>query len=158
MYDGIHCDLEGTNAKMNEFQASMGLCNLNHFDEQIQLRKTASEYYRERLESVSALYIPPKQRDIKANYAYFPVRVLKNKNNISRDDLVDLLAVKEIGARKYFYPLTSAFQIVQENYIVQETPIAQEISNEILCLPLYAGLTCSEIDTICNIIEAVFNG
>ena len=63
----------GGNAKMNEFCAAMGLCNLRHLDEQIEKRRRTVEHYRERLEGVPGLQLAVIQPEVRSNYAYFPV-------------------------------------------------------------------------------------
>lgn len=65
----------GGNAKMNEFQAAMGLCNLRHVDGEIALRRRAAMRYRERLDSVPGLRLLPEQKGVTANYAYLPLLV-----------------------------------------------------------------------------------
>lgn len=74
---GIHGPEEvpavGANAKMNEFCAAMGLCNLRHVDEEIAKRKIVVERYRERLGGVDGIQLNCIQGDVKSNYAYFPV-------------------------------------------------------------------------------------
>lgn len=63
----------GGNAKMNEFQAAMGICNLRHVDTEILKRKAVVERYRNRLENVEGIKLSPIQEGVKSNYAYFPV-------------------------------------------------------------------------------------
>lgn len=67
----------GANAKMNEFCAAMGLCNLRHVDEEIAKRKTVVERYREHLENVEGIQLSPIQENVESNYAYFPVILMK---------------------------------------------------------------------------------
>lgn len=74
---GIHgpesVQFVGANAKMNEFQAAMGICNLKHLDEEIEKRKHVVEHYRSRLEGVEGIKLSIIQKDVESNYAYFPV-------------------------------------------------------------------------------------
>ena len=152
MYDGEQSEIMGTNAKMHEFSAAMGLCNLRHLDEQIGCRRRAAERYRQRLSGHSGIVLSPEQAGVASNYAYMPVRFLPEELGYDRNAVMDALAGQEIFARKYFYPLTSAFPLVQQNYPVQATPLAQKVSEEILCLPLYADLTVEQVDRICDVI------
>ena len=155
MYDGEQAELMGTNAKMTEFSAAMGLCNLRHLDEQIDCRRQAAERYRRRLNGLCGIVLSPEQTGVVSNYAYMPVRVLPEELGYDRNAVMDALAGQEIFARKYFYPLTSAFPLVQQNYPVQATPLAQKVSEEILCLPLYADLTAEQVDRICDVITGL---
>ena len=152
---GIH-DLEsveyvGGNAKMNEFQAAMGICNLRHIDEEIGKRKVAYDCYNKELNAIDKIKIPRIQKDVIYNYAYYPV-IFKNKD--VRDKVYDELKKNDILARKYFYPLTSDYKCYENTSFAdsRKTPIAKNIADCILTLPLYADLTCEEVDKICKIV------
>lgn len=142
----------GGNAKMNEFQAAMGICNLRHLDEEIGKRKLAADRYRERLSGVDGIKLCAEQPDIKSNYAYFPV--VFDGYKYDRDRVFDLLVEKDIIARKYFYPLTNSFKSCASFATagVEKTPVAAYIADRVLTLPLYAGLVVEDVDTICDII------
>ena len=152
MNDGIQSEIIGTNAKLTEFAAAMGLCNLRHLTEYITSRRKAVLRYRERLSGVDGLILCPEQPSVTSNYAYFPVQVVERRFGCNRDKLIDILAKEEIFGRKYFYPLTSEFPVVKEYCAVQNTPIASEIANRIICLPLYSDLSVQDVDRICNTI------
>lgn len=149
--NGEAIDCFGTNGKMNEFQAAMGLCNLRHINDEIASRGDAYARYNARLSGVDGLMLLPIREGIKQNYAYYPVLFDKNKFGKSRDEIVALLAEKNIVARKYFYPLVSANKEFSED-LSYLTPIAKEFSENVLCLPMYAHLDNADIDVICDII------
>lgn len=153
---GIHGPEEvsavGANAKMNEFCAAMGLCNLRHVEEEIAKRKRAAERYLEHLEGVEGLQLNARQLDVASNYAYFPVVFEEKIFGASRAEVFDRLAEKGIGARKYFYPLTNTFSCFHREYDVNETPVALHISKRVLTLPLYADLAAEDVDRICEVI------
>lgn len=146
------CVIAGGNAKMNEFQAAMGLCNLRHIDGEILKRKQAHERYVKNLSGIEGIVLSQDQPGVEHNYAYFPV--VFDKYDLNRDEVIDLLAKHDIGARKYFYPLTNQFECYK--YLKADgehkTPIAYDISQKVLTLPLYAGLLDEEVDEICDII------
>lgn len=146
----ISVPLVGTNAKMTEAHAAMGLCNLRHIDEEIGKRKKAAERYFERLGNVNGLKLSMPAKDVKPNYAYFPVVFEGYKYN--RDEIADKLAKNNIFARKYFYPITSDFEAYRTMFDIQPTPIASRIANHVLTLPLFADLTVEDVDRICDII------
>lgn len=154
---GIHGPEEvdgiGANAKMNEFCAAMGICNLRHVDEEIEKRRIVVERYRSRLENVDGIKLNCIQKDVKSNYAYFPVVVDEKVFGASRNEVFDKLAENGIGARKYFYPLTNTFAAFHGKYDVKETPVALHISKRILTLPLYADLSLEDVDRICDVIK-----
>ena len=140
----------GGNAKMNEFQAAMGICNLRHVDDEILKRKKVVERYRKRLGSTKGIKLSPVQDGVKSNYAYFPVVFDGYKYN--RDEVFQLLQENNIIPRKYFYPLINEFKCYQDKYSSNDTPIAKHISKRVLTLPLYADLDLETVDKICDII------
>ena len=142
----------GGNAKMNEFQAAMGICNLRHLDEEIAKRKKVVERYRERLSGVEGIKLSAIQENVESNYAYFPVIFEEKLFGASRAEVFDKLAENGIGARKYFYPLTNTFAAFHGKYDVLETPVALHISKRVLTLPMYADLSMEDVDRICEII------
>lgn len=142
----------GTNAKMNEFCAAMGLCNLRHADNEIAKRRVVVERYRKHLEGIEGVQLSPIQEDVVSNYAYFPVFFDKEVFGVDRDEVMKALADQGIGARKYFYPLTNTFECYNGEYDVNKTPVALKLSKQVLTLPLYADLTLEDVDRICEII------
>ena len=142
-------DEVGTNAKMNEFQAAMGLCNLKYIDDCIESRKVAEETYRKRLEGVDGIKLCPIQGGVTQNHAYFPVLFDGYKYN--RDVIAQKLSAEDIFARKYFYPITNEFSCYKGKFR-GETPIAKKISENILTLPMYEGLSDDNVNKICDII------
>lgn len=153
---GIHGPEEvaavGANAKMNEFCAAMGLCNLRHVKEEIEKRRRVSERYRSCLEGVEGICLNAVQPQVESNYAYFPVIFEEKKFGASRAEIYEKLTENGIMARKYFYPLTNAFSAFHGQYDVMQTPVALHISKRVLTLPLYADLALEDVDHICRII------
>ena len=138
----------GGNAKMNEFAAAMGLCNLRHIDEEIAKRKAVYERYMSRLDGVKGIKLCKEKDNLKPNYAYFPVVFDGYKYN--RDEVAKKLQENDILARKYFYPLTNSYDCY--DFDVSKTPVALDISNKVLTIPMYADLALSDVDRICDII------
>lgn len=144
--------LPGTNAKMNEFQAAMGVCNLKYVEEYIAARKKCVERYRENLGNIDGIKLCEEKSNIKYNYSYFPVVFDREKLGVDRDDVFKALADNNIFARKYFYPLTSDMTFVRNVTSPAETPVAKKIASNVLTLPLYSELALEDIDEICRII------
>lgn len=142
----------GTNAKMTEIHAAMGLCNLRHINGEIAKRGRAVRRYREWLSGVKGLRLCTPQQDITPNYSYFPVRFNKKEFGRNRDEVAALLEKQKILARKYFYPLTNDFEAYKGMFELQKTPVAMRIAADVLTLPLYADLTIEDVDRICKII------
>ena len=142
----------GANAKMNEFCAAMGICNLRHIDGEIEKRKQVVARYRSHLEGVEGLQLNPIQEEVESNYAYFPVVFDEEIFGASRNEVFEKLEKNGVGARKYFYPLTNSFDCFHGKYDVSLTPTALHVSKRVLTLPLYADLSLEDVDRICGII------
>lgn len=151
MGEDIVCGVGG-NAKLSEFHAAMGLCNLEHFDEILDGRKRVTEHYRRRLGNVTGLRILEKQREVEENYAYFPILIDEKQFGENREGIYNRLMEKGIHARRYFYPLTKDFLCYHGQYSHYKTPVAEYVTERILTLPLYDSLSEKEIDLICDII------
>ena len=142
----------GGNAKMNEFQAAMGICNLRHLAEEIGKRKKVDERYRQHLEGIKGIKLCQPQKDVEPNYGYFPV--VFDGYAATRDEIYARLGGQGIAARKYFYPLTNSFECYKDYPTAgqDKTPVAAFLADRILTLPLYADLAPQDVDRICKII------
>ena len=145
-------DLIGPNAKMNEFCAAMGLCNLRHVDAEIAKRKAAAERYRKNLSDIAGLRLNCIQKDVKSNYAYFPVFFDPAVFGADRNEVQAALKEHGIFARKYFYPCVNACGSYREKYDINDTPVAKEYSLQVLTLPMFADLTAEDVDRISEVI------
>lgn len=145
-------EMIGCNSKMNEFCAAMGLCNLKYIESDIEQRKNIVEQYRKRLSGVEGIIICDEQKDVKSNYSYFPVLIDEQKFGANRNDVYQVLMDNNIFARKYFYPLTNQFDCYAGRFDANKTPVALRISQQVLTLPLYVGLTAEQVDLICDTI------
>lgn len=142
----------GSNAKMNEFQAAMGICNLRHLEEEINKRKKVVERYVNNLSEIDGIKIVQENKDVKSNYSYFPVVFNEKVFGSSRNEVYEKLKENNIFARKYFYPLTNTFDCFHGRFDVNLTPVALHIAKRVLTLPLYADLSMEDVDRICEII------
>ena len=146
-----HVAIVGTNAKMNEFQAVMGICNLKYVDEKIQRRKRLYEYYKRKLSKKVKFQ---KLTASKYNYGYMPVCF---ENIEERDKVHSKLLKNRIEPRKYFFPLTTSSDYFKKERLnlVKKYDLrkANDISNRILCLPLYPDLKTQDVNRVIKIIE-----
>ncbi len=142
----------GGNAKMNEFQAAMGICNLRHLPDEIAKRKRVVEQYRNRLSGVKGIVLCEDQPEVTGNYAYFPVVFEDYK--LTRNEVFEMLKEHGVTARKYFYPLTNDMECYCDYPTAgaEKTPVAKYIADRVLTLPLYADLSVEDVDRICDII------
>ncbi len=150
LIDGI-----GANAKMDEFRAVMGICNLRHLDQEIEKRHRVYEKYMELLGGIEGLTLPYIQKYVTSNYAYFPVLFDRDLLGAGRDILYEELKKRGIYARKYFYPLISDADCYHTVYSSKETPVARKVSDSILTLPIYADLPEEEVIRICQAVKEI---
>jgi len=134
----------GTNAKMNEFEAAMGLCVLDEIDIIIEKRKQAFEYYEKKLQHV--LQLQKRNPHATNNYSYFPV-VFDSEALLLK--VMDQLNTKEIFPRRYFYPSLETLPYIGQS---KEQPVSDSVSKRVLCLPLYPGLEPEVQSRIADII------
>ncbi|MCR4656024.1 MAG: DegT/DnrJ/EryC1/StrS family aminotransferase [Lachnospiraceae bacterium] len=142
----------GANAKLNEFCAAMGLCNLRYLDGELEKRRKVCERYNMNLSGIRGLVLNKPRKDVSANYSYYPVVFEEKEFGIGRDVAFEALKENGIFCRKYFYPATNAFECYREKFDPSETPVARDISERVLTLPLYADLELSEVDRICEVL------
>ena len=142
----------GGNAKMNEFCAAMGLCNLRHLQEEIEKRRLVAQRYDERLGGIPGLQLNAHPAEIQPNFAYYPV--VFDGFRLNRDEVFARLAENGIIPRKYFYPLTSAFACYagKAGFDPTKTPVAAHVAERVLTLPMYADLPIETVDRICDLI------
>ena len=140
----------GGNAKMNEFCAAMGVCNLRHLDAEIAKRRVVAERYWERLEGAPGVTVFRPTEGVKHNYAYLPVLFDPQVFGATRDDVFGALDAVGVGARKYFYPLVSDYACYRSVYSSDRTPVAKRAASQVLTLPMYADLALEDVDRICD--------
>lgn len=143
-----YTEIIGTNAKMNEFSAAMGLCNLRHIDTSIGKRKKLFEYYCEELKVVSGVMLPEKSESFARNYSYFPIRIDSTLLPGKRDDIFIKMNNWGIQVLRHFYPIVPEQPCYKDMFFNVYTPIAKKISEEILLLPLYEKLQIEEAEYI----------
>lgn len=146
------CAYIGGNAKMSEFQAAMGICNLRHLDGEIAKREEVVKHYRNRLKGTEGIKLCEDNPKVKSNRPYFPV--VFDNYKYTRDEIAEKLKEDNIIARKYFYPLTNDHECYKDMPTAggEKTPIARYLSERVLTLPLYADLAIEDVDRICNIV------
>lgn len=142
----------GANAKMNEFCAIMGLCNLRHIGQAIGRRRSLSEEYKKGLKDIKGIRMFDEQADVERNYGYFPV-LIEEGYPPGRDELYRLLKEKNVYTRKYFYPLTSDQACFENKYRTAELLTARKLGREVLVLPLYEELQLENLRDVIALIR-----
>lgn len=145
----------GINAKMSEVQAAFGLLQLNYIESAIEKRKKIACLYREELEGINGIRFLRDLDGVKHNYPYFPVMINEKDYGKSRDAVYDELKQNNIFTRRYFFPLISHFPTYKglPSANPQNLPVAERISEEILCLPIYPELDLNDVSRVVDIFK-----
>jgi len=148
--------MAGTNAKMNEIQALMGLQVLGHLEGIVRRRKQIDAIYRSRLEQIPGIRIPSLPADnVHYNHAYFPIEIDAQAFGMSRDALYAALQKYNVFARRYFYPLVSDFACYRSLSINDPLTTAKRVARRILTLPIYDSLALPDVERICGMIRGL---
>ena len=144
----------GLNGKMSEINAAFGLVQLRHIDYVMKIREKIDQAYRKGLANIKGIKVVNSTGQTQHNFAYFPILVTQDYP-LSRDDLYQKLKDHHIYARRYFYPLISEFEIYKNLPSARKAllPVANEIAEQIICLPIYPDLAFEVINNILNIIK-----
>lgn len=144
----------GANAKMNEFCAIMGLCNLKHLEEALANRKERYEYYKEQLKNVKGIRFFQKNKEATNNYAYFPI-LIEEEYGCTRDELYCKLRENNIYARKYFYPITADQACFRNKYKNDELDCARELAKKVLVIPFYEKINQRQQNKVIENISSI---
>ena len=144
----------GINAKMNEFQAALGLLQMKYIEDSIDKRRRIVENYRSELSGIDGIRFISDRENVKHNYPYFPIFIDEEKLGRTRDEVYKKLKENNIYARRYFYPLISQFPTYRglKSAKAENLPVAEKITEQVLCLPLYSGLKQNFIQKITALI------
>ena len=144
----------GINGKMSEFNAALGLLQLQHIDQAMERRKKIDTVYREQLAGLKGIHCLNDAGEKVANYSYFPILVQADYP-LSRDALYQKLKDHDIYARRYFYPLISDFPMYRGMPSAQRgnLPVATDAAEKVLCLPIYPNLSDESVDRIVGLLR-----
>ena len=147
----------GINAKMNEFQAAVGLVQLKHFDEALHKRKQIFELYHNALSDIPGICVIHPRAEVASNYSYAPVIINAEITRFTRDELYTELSENHIFTRRYFYPLISNLEVYNglPSAQMKNLPHANMLSNSIICLPLYTDLEHKDVEKIIMVIRRI---
>jgi dTDP-4-amino-4,6-dideoxygalactose transaminase len=148
--------MPGTNAKMNEMQALMGVQVLQYIEEIIRKRAMIIDLYRYYLKDVPGICLTPAPSpDIRYNQAYMTIEVDEKEFGMNRDALYEKLKQYNVFSRRYFYPLVCDYACYQNVSVKDPLTVARRVADSILTLPIYDGLELSSVETICEIISVL---
>ncbi len=140
----------GINSKMDEIRSAYGLLNLQQVDKAIEARKQVAEFYRKSLRSVAGVRVFDDMPGVRHNYSYFPILINAEEYGMTRDELYFKMREQNVLGRRYFYPLISTFDTYKnlESSTPANLPVATRIADEVICLPMYYGLTEEDLERV----------
>lgn len=140
----------GINSKMDEIRSAYGLLNLKQVDAAIEARHRVADYYREALRTVKGVKVFEDVPGVRHNYAYFPILIDAEEYGMTRDELYFKMKEQNVLGRRYFYPLISTFETYKglESSNPANLPVATRIADEVICLPMYYGLTEEDLERV----------
>jgi dTDP-4-amino-4,6-dideoxygalactose transaminase len=143
----------GINGKMSEFNAALGLLQLKGIDQALDKRRAIDARYRLGLADVAGIRCVRSAGEARSNYAYFPILVQPDYP-LSRDALYQRFRDQNIYVRRYFYPLISDFPMYRglPSAAHQNLPVARQVAQQVLCLPIYPGLTLDQVDRVIDLL------
>ena len=144
----------GINSKMDEVRAAYGLINLKQVDRAIEARRHVAESYRKALQDVPGIRVMEDLPGVRHNYAYFPIFVDAEQYGMTRDELYFKMKEHNVLGRRYFYPLISTFSTYRglDSARPENLPVATRIAEQVICLPMYYGLTDEDVERIVKLI------
>ena len=146
----------GINAKMNEFQAGMGLLQLQYMDEILAKRKAIADRYAARLAGLDGISFLTPAPEVDYNHAYFPIFVDAAAFGRTRDEVYAHLKSYNYLCRRYFYPLISSFNMYKSLPGAEPAnlPTATWVAEKVLCLPIFPDLGLEHVDNVAEIITS----
>lgn len=147
----------GTNGKLNEVQAAVGILLLKKVEAEIEGRKKATELYRKYLDNIPGITVSSDVEGVTHNYPYFVIKIDRDEYGLSCDEVFSKLKEYNVISRRYFYPLCSNFQCYRDipSAAASRLPIANKVADSVLSLPLHGRLPADHVEKICDIIKGI---
>ena len=145
----------GINSKVDEVRAAYGLLNLKQVDHAINSRRKVAIRYRDELQGVKGIPFFNDIPGVRHNYSYFPIFINAEEYGMTRDELYFKMKEHNVFGRRYFYPLISTFSTYRglDSANPDNLPIATQMSNNVICLPMHHALSENEVEYILQIIK-----
>ena len=145
----------GINSKVDEVRAAYGLLNLKQVDHAINSRRKVAIRYRDELQGVKGITFFNDIPGVRHNYSYFPIFINAEEYGMTRDELYFKMKEYNVFGRRYFYPLISTFSTYRglDSANPDTLPVATQMSNNVICLPMHHALSENEVEYILQIIK-----
>jgi dTDP-4-amino-4,6-dideoxygalactose transaminase len=154
-------DALGTNAKMSEASAAMGLTNLESLPEFLETNRLNYLAYRQGLDGITGIRMLEYDRSEKRNYQYIVLEIEEPHTILSRDELQNILWAERVLARRYFYPGCHRMEPYASTTpnAGSRLPVTERLAQRVLVLPTGTAVSPEQIKTICGILRlAVSHG
>ncbi len=147
----------GTNGKMSEVSAAMGLTGLEALDEFIAINYAHYQQYNEELDDVRGVRVLPYDAGERANYQYVVLDIDAEKTGVTRDQLLEILWAENVRARRYFYPGVHRMEPYRSLYPMTHRwlPVTEKMVERVLVLPTGTAVSGDDIRTICHLLRVV---
>jgi dTDP-4-amino-4,6-dideoxygalactose transaminase len=147
----------GTNGKMHEASAAMGLTSLESLPEFIDVNYQNYKHYKKELENIKGVEITVYNESEKCNYQYIVLEVNEREFGVTRDKLVEILSAENIMARRYFYPGCHQMEPYRSYFPHNKNllPETDRLSLKIISLPTGTAVNLSDISKICQVIKLI---
>lgn len=144
----------GINGKMSEFNAALGLLQLDRVGAAIRRRGEIDALYRELLADLPGLRMPPRVAQATANHSYFAVRVMPGFGR-TRDEVFAAFREQDVLVRRYFFPLISDYPMYRglPSAAPERLPVARQVASQVLCLPIFPDMTDDEVQRVAGILR-----
>jgi dTDP-4-amino-4,6-dideoxygalactose transaminase len=149
----------GTNGKMNEAAAAMGLTGLESLDDFIAINQRNYQLYRRELADIPGITLVTYDEAERSNYQYIVLEVDEAAAQVRRDQFVDILWAEQVLARRYFYPGCHCMEPYRSAFPHTRLllPETERLSGRVLLLPTGSTIDAERIQTICQIIRLAVN-
>lgn len=156
--DEVTVVASGINGKMSEVNAALGLLQLKHIDKVMERRSEIARTYLKCLTQIRGLRAVDVPPNVIVNNSYFPL-IVEDEYPLTRDELYLSLRLKNIHARRYFYPLICDFPMYRNLEATHrgDVPVARNIADRVLCLPIYPNLEPEELSSIIDFLDLSSN-
>jgi dTDP-4-amino-4,6-dideoxygalactose transaminase len=150
-------DTLGTNAKMTEPSAAMGLTNLESLPDFLATNFRNYTLYCQALEGIPGVHMLQYDTSEKRNYQYIVLEIEESRASLTRDNLQEILWAENVLARRYFYPGCHRMQPYASTMpnIGSQLPVTESLARRVLVLPTGTAVNADQIEIICGILRFV---
>lgn len=147
----------GTNGKMTEVSAAMGLAGLEAFPSVLSINARHHAAYRHRLNNVPGLSVARYDETERCNYQYVVVEVNQAEAGMTRDQLVQILWAENVLARRYFYPGCHRMEPYRTRWPVApgSLPATERLAERVMALPTGPAVADDDVQQVCELIAFI---